>query len=95
MCVACVPFLFASKTLASQMHLTYIVRVKIVKCTNYFFRCKSTKAEGRGKARKRKDSEESRAAAPFGFHVVLPDMRGRVRGNGSTSINSFYITSLC
>lgn len=60
-----------------------------------FFRCKSTKVEGRSKERKRKDSEESRAAAPFGFHVVLPDMRGRVRGNGSTSINSFYITSLC
>lgn len=39
--------------------------------------------------------KESRAVAPFGFHVVLPDMRGRVRGKRSTSINSSYIRSLC
>lgn len=51
--------------------------------------------EGRGKGEEeKKDLEESRAAVPFGFHVVLPDMRGRVRGKESTSINSCYITSL-
>lgn len=47
------------------------------------------------KEKEEKDLEESGAAVPFGLHVVLPDMRGRVRGKGSASINSCYITSLC
>lgn len=49
----------------------------------------------RNGGRKKRDLEESRAAIPFGFHVVLPNMSGRLRGKGSTSINSCYITSLC
>lgn len=89
--------LFASKTLALQMRLTSIVKIKTTVCTNSFLDVKVTRKkadlrnEGRSKESKKKDLEESRAAVPFGFHVVLPDMRG----SGSTGINSCYITSLC
>lgn len=46
-----------------------------------------------GDGEEEEELEESGAA--FGLHVVLLDMRGRVRGKSSVSINSCYITSLC
>lgn len=57
-------------------------------------------ADFRGKEEETKEKrkrtwEERGAAVPFGLHVVLPDMSGMVRGKGSASINSCYITSLC
>lgn len=96
--INCHAALFPCKALDLQVRFTGIVKhsycldLSFFRLTTLIQRWQIWGKKGRGKGLR---GEKSRAAAPFGLHVVLPDTRRRERGKGSASINSCYITSLC